>query len=482
MKTILSIFLSAFCWWIQFPDKQGSTEICLSPRAIEQRQKWDIPIDSLDYAVSPAYLDSLRAAGLTIMHTSRWMNGATVTGTQAQINAINGKSWVAAIEQTRDNTPAGSWYSPERLKKLRNEKEAGPIVIPQTNEQLALYNLLPLHRLNYCGQGILLTVCDGGFTNTHSLACFDSIRSRILGHFDLTDDADDFYTGSNGSHGTECFSAIAAIQDGYYGAATGAEYYLMRSEEALTESPKEMDNWVVAVEKCDSLGVNVMSSSLGYFNFDNTSWNLSYSDMNGQNTRSSRAATIAARKGMLVVVAAGNEGIDSWHYISAPADADSILTVGAVDTDGHIASFSSYGPSADGRVKPEVCAVGSGTTLINTRGRIITGDGTSFACPLIAGMAATLWSALPDLDAATIRQLIIESTDRYTSPNSHYGYGIPDAYAAYQAGLELIHSDLIMPEAEPQTEAVKYFHNGKLYILRGNDVYTITGEKTRLLE
>lgn len=478
MNTLL-IVLSSFCWWIQFPDKQGSTEVCLSPRALEQRQKWDIAIDSLDYAVSPAYLDSLRAAGLSIMHTSRWMNGATVTGTQSQINAISGKPWVAAIEQTRDNSPSGGWYSPERLKKLRNEQEADPIVIPQTNEQLALYNLLPLHRMNYRGQGILLTVCDGGFTNTHSLACFDSVRNQILGHFDFTDDADDFYTGTNGAHGTECFSTIAGRQTGFVGAATGAEYYLMRSEEVLTESPKEMDNWVAAVEKCDSLGVNVMSTSLGYFNFDNTAWNLHYSDMNGQNTRCSRAAGIAAGKGMLVVVAAGNEGDGSWHYIDSPADGENILAVGAVDTDGHIASFSSYGPSYDGRVKPEVCAVGYGTTVINTRGNIITGNGTSFACPLIAGMAAALWSALPDLDAATIRQLIIESADRYDTPNNRYGYGIPDAYAAYQAGLEIIHSDLSIPAIDVETEPVKYIRNGRLYILRGNEVYTITGERIR---
>ena len=482
MKTILSIFLSAFCWWVQFPDKQGSTELCLSERALEQRQKWDIPIDSLDYAVSPAYLDSLRAAGLTIMHTSRWMNGATVTGTQTQINTISGKSWVAAVEPTRDNTPAGNWYSPERLRKLRNEQEVESASIMQTSPQLALYNLLPLHRMDFHGQGILLTVCDGGFTNTHTLACFDSVRSRILGNFDFTDDTEDFYTGSNGAHGTECFSTIAAIQAGYLGAATGAEYYLMRSEEIATESPKEMDNWVAAIEKCDSLGVNVMSTSLGYYNFDNTSWDLQYSDMNGRNTRCGRAATIAARKGMLVVVAAGNEGDGYWHYISTPADADSILTVGAVDTEGQIASFSSYGPSADGRVKPDVCAVGYATTLVNPRGNIITGHGTSFACPLIAGMAATLWSALSDLDAATIRQLIIQSANRYNRPDSRYGYGIPDAYAAYLAGLEIIHSDLALPEAAPQTEPVKYIRNGRLYIIRGQDIYSVTGEKIGTLQ
>lgn len=477
MTNTLTILLASLCWWIQFPDKQGSTQLCLSDRALEQRARWDIPIDSLDYEVSPMYLDSLRAAGLTVMHVSRWMNGATVTGTQQQINAIQGKPFVAAIEQTRDNSSSGWWYSPERLQKLRNERMSDPIGIAQTTPQLALYNLLPLHQLHYNGQGILMTVCDGGFYKTHTLACFDSVRSRILGHFDWTDDTEDFYNGTNGSHGTECFSAIAGLATGFKGAATGAEYYLMRSEELLTESPKEMDNWVAAVEKCDSLGVNVMSTSLGYYNFDNSSWDLHYSDMNGLNTRSSRAATIAADKGMIVVVAAGNEGDGIWHYISSPADADNILAVGAVDTEGHIASFSSYGPSYDGRTKPEVCAVGYGATLINPHGNIIQSNGTSFACPLLAGMTATLWSALPELDGQTIRRLIIESADRYINPHNQYGYGIPDAYAAYLAGLAIIHSGLQSAEETTRSEARKVLRNGQIYILRGNETYTLTGQK-----
>lgn len=475
MKTLM-IFLASLCWWIQFPDKQGSSEICLSERALAQRAQWNIPIDSLDYEVSPMYLDSLRSAGLTIMHVSRWMNGATVTGTQQQIQSIQGKPWVTAIQQTRDNSPSGWWYSPERWRRLSQQTNTDPQILPATYEQLALYNLLPLHRLHYRGQGILMTVCDGGFYRANTLACFDSVRTRMLGEFDFTDDTGDIYLSPDGAHGTDCFSLIAGIAEGYIGAATGAEYYLMRSEELETETPKEMDNWVAAVEKCDSLGVNVMSTSLGYYNFDNSDWNLYYTDMNGRNTRCSRAATIAAKKGMLVVVAAGNEGDGSWYYIDAPADADSILTVGAVDTQRQIANFSSYGPTYDGRVKPEACAVGRGSTIIDPSGTITYGNGTSFACPLIAGMAATLWSALPTLDALTIRRLIIESADRYIHPDSHYGYGIPDAYAAYQAGLELIGASLPYVINDSETKPHKIIRDGQIYILRGQTRYTLTGQ------
>lgn len=477
MKTLL-IFLATLCWWVEFTDKEGSTEICLSDRALAQRAQWNIPIDSLDYEVSPAYLDSLRATGLQVMHVSRWMNGATVTGTLQQIESIEGKPYIAAIEQTRDNT-SGSWWSPERWRRLQQATDADPIVIPQTYDQLALYNLIPLHRLHYNGQGIMMSVCDGGFYRVNTLSCFDSVRSRILGEYDFTDDAGGIYTSSDGDHGTDCFSLIAGLQEGYKGAATGASYYLMRSEEANTESPKEMDNWVAAVEKCDSLGVNVMSTSLGYFYFDNSNWDLRYSDMNGTSTRCSRAATIAARKGMLVVVAAGNEGDNTWHYISAPADADEILTVGAVNVQRQIASFSSYGPTFDGRVKPEACAVGQGSMIINPSGVVSHGNGTSFACPLMAGMAATLWSALPSLDAATIRRLIIESADRYQNPHSQYGYGIPNAYAAYQAGLELIGSGLRDVLSEPESTTHKVLLHGQIYIIRGEEVYTLTGERLK---
>jgi len=478
MNTLL-VLLSSFVYFVSFPDKQGSTEVCLSQRALDQRSQWNIPIDSLDYEVSPAYLDSLRAYGLSIEHVSRWMNGATVKTTNARLDTVlNGLSWVSAIEMTRDNSPRANWYAPNRMKS-RVEQESltaavtPPISTMATDGQLQLYNLRQLHRLGYYGQGILMTVCDGGFYNADQLGGLDSVRNRILGDFDFTDDTDDFYRSSNGSHGTFCLTAIAGRKSDYMGAATGAQYYLMRSEEGNSESPKEMDNWVAAVEKCDSLGVNVMSTSLGYFMFDNTAWNLSYADMNGINTRSSRAATIAARKGMLVVVAAGNEGTDSWHYISTPADADSILAVGAVDVDGYIASFSSYGPTSDGRVKPEACAVGYQTCLISPyNNSTYYGNGTSFACPLLAGMAATLWSALPDKDAQTIRQLIIESTDRYTHPDTHYGYGIPDAYAAYQAGQP---TGLTTPDpAESVTDKVLY--QGHLYIVRNGRYYTLTGE------
>ena len=185
----------------------------------------------------------------------------------------------------------------------------------------------------------------------------------------------------------------------------------------VIESIKEIDNWVAAIEMADSLGLHIVSTSLGYTTFDDEATNWSYADMDGKTSRGAQAAVIAARKGMLLVVAMGNDGAKVWHYLSTPADADSILSVGAVNREGTIAKFSSYGPSADGRVKPEVCALGEGTTLLDVNnGNVFPGNGTSFACPLIAGMAACLWSALPEASKLSIRVLMFRYADRNTTP------------------------------------------------------------------
>jgi len=462
MIKFLMILLNIF--FVMFTGKPMTGEPSLSERAQEQRDKWNIPTDELDYPVDSAYLDSLRTFGATIHHTSRWFNGATVEMSDAQAAEVATWSFVSGVEKTRDNS--GSIYGPKRLK-ANGERVSGEG--DWTDDQLGTYNLLPLHAAGYEGQGILMAICDGGFYKANTLDCFR--QSQELGHFDFTDDADDFY-GSTGTHGTECLSTISGITEGFYGAATKADYYLMRSEEDEPESPKEMDNLVAALEKADSLGVNVFSVSLGYAQFDNDEWDLNkYTDLDGKTTRVSRAATIAARKGMLVCVAAGNEGNGSWGTISAPADADSVLTVGAVSVDSLAGSFSSYGPSSDGRIKPEVCAVGVQATLLYPNGSIVRSNGTSFATPLLAGMAAALWSALPNENAMQIRERIIRSAHLYPNydTGNKMGYGIPDAWAAYNmqpAGVE---------SGKSIVDSQKRIENGQMVIIRNGVKYTIFG-------
>lgn len=463
--------ITLFIYFVTFTDKPEKTAPQLSERAVEQRAKWHIPTDEMDYPVSPMYMNQLIEKGVKIHHKSRWFNGVTCEMDPELAGKIANLDFVRSVEMTRDDSDP--IYSP-RKRRIPSQVAAIPSgsSINYASDQLNLYNLLPLHQAGYEGQGILMAVCDGAFWNAQKMSCFRQ-ADLYLGKFDFTDDPYDFY-GSSGAHGTECLSTISGIQEGYYGAATKAQYYLMRSEEEDSESPKEMDNLVVALETADSLGVNVFSVSLGYALFDNGSWTLPKSALDGKSTRCSQAATIAARKGMLVCVAAGNEGNSSWRTISAPADADSILTVGAVDVNGIIGSFSSFGPSADGRIKPEVCAVGVQTTLIHPSWGIVNSNGTSFATPLLAGMAASLWSALPDENAMQIRERIIRSADRYENPDKNqYGYGIPDAWEAYQMDIptRVQSTDRFTDRVQTQ----KILRNGQLYIQHGKQLYDVLG-------
>lgn len=468
MIKFLVILLNAF--FVFFTDKPLSGEPSLSPRAQEQRIKWHIETDELDYPVNDAYLDSLRNMGITIYHTSRWFNGASCEMNEAQEKQVENLPFVAKVEMTRDDS--APIYSP--IKRILQNTTTSPLPPDgATDAQLDLFNLRPLLLAGYEGQGILMAICDGGFYNADTLSCFR--QAQELGHFDFTDDEDDFY-GTTGAHGTACLSTISGILEWYYGAATKANYYLMRSEEDETESPKEMDNLVAALEKADSLGVNIISVSLGYALFDNDAWTLNkFTDLDGRTTRVSLAATIAARKGMLVCVAAGNEGNSEWQTISAPGDADIILTVGAVDTDRMIGSFSSWGPSSDNRIKPDVCAVGVQTALIHPSGIIFNGNGTSFATPLMAGLAASLWSALPDENAMQIRERIIRSSDRYSQPDPYrYGYGIPDAWLAYTMtlpeGTEHIQHSAERIQKVLRNEQILLMYDGQIYDILGRRI------------
>ena len=471
VTALLAILLDVF--FVGFCNKAGSREVALSSTALSMREKHGVEIDSLDYAVSSIYVDSLRHAGTHVYHTSRWMNGATIGVKDTSVlQRIRQWPFVRLVEKTRYDE---SWESSSVRRRVIDKRAMTYSDYGEAQRQLSTYNLLPLHDAGYQGQGIRIAVIDGGFEKANSLGALDSVRQQLLGWYDLTDDTYDFF-GSEGSHGTMCLSTIAAITSDFRGAATKAMYYMIRSEENDTESPKEMDNLVAAFELADSLGVHICSVSLGYYQFDDYEWDLTYADMDGKTTRVSRAATIAARKGMLLCISAGNEGDTDWKHLTAPSDADSILSVGAVDTNGAIAMFSSYGPSADGRVKPDVCAVGRNAAVIRpSSNEVVFSNGTSFACPLVAGMAACLWSALPDCSNMDIRERIIRSADRYASPDEQYGYGIPNAWAAYMGTTA---AEQVREQPEVSTQKVLY--GGHWYIVRGGEWYDMMGCKVVL--
>lgn len=465
----LLIILTIF--FVQFTDKGGSDRVALSPTALEMRSERGIAIDSLDYAVSDIYLDSIRALGGKVLHTSRWMNGATVDAKHGDRHKFMACSFVDTLYTTRKANLPGA-KSTALLNKLQIST-SDSIEYGESLQQLQLLNLPMLHEAGYEGQGIRIGVADASFTNVDSLEALAAVREQWLGYTDLTDDKWSMFD-SQSEHGTLCLSAIMGIKDDYVGAATKANYYIFKTEEEETESPKEIDNWVAAIEMADSMGLHIVSTSLGYALFDHNEFSFDYEDMNGQTTRGAKAASIAARKGLLLVVAMGNDGTNTWHYLSTPADADSILSVGAVSNSGKIAPFSSYGPTSDERLKPEVCAVGYETALIASTNKIVRSNGTSFACPQIAGLAACLWSASPKASNMDIRQRIIESADRYANPDARYGYGIPDAWVAYE------NIRTATEKVEVAIKARKVLRNGQLYLYYNNEYYSITGQKLAL--
>ncbi|MBK8521712.1 MAG: S8 family peptidase [Chitinophagaceae bacterium] len=248
----------------------------------------------------------------------------------------------------------------------------------------------------------------------------------------------DFVTGNasvneDNSHGTSCLSTIAANMPGVFmGTAPKTSFYLYRTEDVASEYPVEEQNWIAGMERADSLGVDISSTSLGYFTFDNPVFNYTYANMDGNTTMSAKGADLAAKKGILCVLAAGNEGQSSWHFIITPSDADSVMAVGAVSVAGNVGGFSSYGPSSDGQIKPSVAAVGVSAVVANpTTGQPSFGSGTSYACPNMAGLTTCLWQAFPEVNNMRIISVMQESGTRASNPNDRVGYGIPDMKKAF---------------------------------------------------
>lgn len=465
---VLTILLIYF---LSFTDKPIMGVPALGERALELRSRYHIPIDSLDYPVSSQYVDSVTRIGCRVHHTTRWLNGATVeipaADTAAVLPMLRACSFVEQVQLTRGDYPVKPSSLPAKAHAVPSPEDS--VVYGASLQQLIHYNLLPLHHAGYKGQGVRVAVIDGGFMNVDTIG---DLRDKVLGAYDCTDDTTSLYS-KDGAHGLSCLSIIAGAKPGYMGAASEAEFVVIRSEEVATESLKEVDNLVAAFELADSLGAQIASVSLGYSLFDDSTMNFTQADMTGLVSRCSRAATIAGRKGMLVCAAAGNDRQKAWGTIASPADADSILTVGAVRYDSVFASFSSYGPSADGRVKPEVCAVGQQVYNYKEGGDVSSGNGTSFATPLIAGLAASLWSAFPHENAMQIRERILRSAHQYTTPDGDYGYGIPNAWAAYQNSPT---QDIEIKNNCPSM-AMKRLVNGQLMIQRDGMFYTILGQR-----
>ena len=413
----------------------------LTNRAIQRRTRYGIAIDSLDLPVTPRYVDSVRLAGaVVILNTSKWLNQVAIqTNDAAALVKINALPFVAGVNALGTNfiQPVNKQLDPLVLTQPNTPVTPNGINdfynYGQSYGQVRLHQGEFLHNHGFRGEGMQLAVLDAGFYHYLSLPTFDSVRNngQILGTWDFV--AGNASVDEDHTHGMQCLSTIAANMPGVFmGTAPKTSFYLYRTEDAATEYPIEEQNWAAGAEKADSLGVDICSVSLGYTTFDNGSFNHTYADMNGNTTIISRAADFAAKKGMLIVVAAGNEGSSGWHFILAPADADSVMAIGAVSTSGAVAGFSSYGPSSDGQIKPSVAAVGAGAVVANPgNGQPSFGNGTSFACPNMAGLSTCLWQAFPEVNNMSIIDALQKSATKANNPDDRVGYGIPDMKKAF---------------------------------------------------
>lgn len=416
----------------------------LSGKAILRRQKAGIAIDATDLPVHQPYIDSIRTAGdVTIISASKWLNQVMIYTTDtAALSKISRFTFVknAGALNTRKAMVIADQVSSKSMEQVTTQSANNTAKLAdnvfnygQSYNQVHIHNGEFLHNKGFTGKGITIAVLDGGFLNYQTIKAFDSVRlnNQILGTWDFV--ANNAEVNEDHPHGMNCFSIMAANEPGkLVGTAPKASYYLYRTEDVFSETPIEEHNWVVAAEKADSAGADIISSSLGYYLFDDPTQSHTYADMNGDNTVVTRGADLAAQKGMIVCNSAGNAGNESWRYLIAPADGDSVLAVGAVNKDSIPGSFSSYGPSADGRVKPDVASVGVGTWVINSNGSLASGNGTSFSNPNIAGLIACLWQAFPEFSNMDILDAVKRSSHKYGNPDTRMGYGIPDMQKAYQ--------------------------------------------------
>jgi serine protease AprX len=428
----------------------------LTQRSIDRRTRYSIPIDSTDLPIPPAYIDSILAAGnVTLLNTSKWLNQVCIRTTDtAALNKINTFPFVITTSPIAARPviqPATTARPAPSGSTSGNHAQARPDGIPDYYSYGVAYTQINLnegqflHNHGFTGTGMILTMTDDGFHYYQTLPAFDSIQNsnRFLGTWNFVNCDSD--VNASGDHGTECLSTIATNVPGtFVGTAPNASFYLFQSEDPNSEYPVEEQNWAAAAEKADSLGTDVISISLGYVLFDSSQFNHTYADLNGHTTIIARAANHAAAKGILVVVAAGNSGASppgSWHYIYTPADADSALTVGAVDTAGNTAFFTSYGPNSSGQIKPDVAAVGANTEVIYPyTDTPFPSNGTSFATPIIAGLSTCLWEAFPEVNNMNIINILHKAGNRANNPDDRVGYGIPDMKNAFVLLIQQLHT------------------------------------------
>lgn len=461
-------------YFVAFTDKNDSPysfqnpEAYLSERAIERRERYNIPVDIHDLPVNPQYIEAVANIGVEIINPTKWLNGVTIFTTDpSKISQIESLPFVLSVSKasTIDTNHHEEHYldefslnKPGQMNEIINNAAQELTTLKNSTTlnyglgygQINQINGIPLHDDGFQGQGMVIAVLDAGFSYTNVMTAFDTLflNGRILGTHDFVDGGTNVFQGS--THGTSVLSTMGANLPGQLiGTAPQASYYLLRTEDSETEYIIEEYNWASGAEYADSAGADIINSSLGYIGFDDPSQSHIYEHMDGNTAPSTIAADRAMSRGMIVVNSAGNSGnSSSWPWIGAPADGDSVFSIGAVDANGMIAGFSSIGPTYDGRLKPNIVARGSDAVVASTNGGTATASGTSFSSPIIAGMTACLWQIDPEMNNISVLTAIQNSGSLANNPNNQYGYGIPDynqariVLSAFQHGLATHPGDL----------------------------------------
>lgn len=425
-------------------------EAYLSQEALQRRIRHHIPITETDLPIAAAYLDTLSAAGVQPVVQSKWLatvvvaaSDSLVAGKLEHLSIVDSVKWVWKGDSHAFCVPTAA--APARSPKagtaecptlpLRDTTRLIPSDQPlkekygYATRQIRMLNGIRLHEAGYRGEGMRVAVIDAGFEHLDRISVFDSLK--LLGTHNVVFPGASVFEGDD--HGTKVVSCLAANAPGLMiGTAPEASYWLIKSEDNRSEFPIEEDYWAAAVEFADSAGVEVITSSLGYFTFDIDTLSHTQAELDGRTAHISRAARMAASKGLLLFSSAGNEGGGPWEKITFPADAPDILTVGAVNERKQKSSFSSTGLTADYRIKPDIVALGTGCCVVDPTGNIRYANGTSFATPIVAGLGICLWQAFPFLSNKELIDYLHQSGSRHAHPDAELGYGLPDFYKIYK--------------------------------------------------
>ena len=455
MKKRIILILLLFCFsynlfaqedaWVYLSDKENVSMSLSNPisiltqKAIDRKNAHGVAIDERDIPVNESYITQIKnIIGITVLAKSKWFNALHVRGTQTAIEGLLSLDFVTAIDFA--NKSLNSKTIKVKQKQSHQSKLENVFTTfdyGDASNQIEMFNGNKLHIADYTGTGMTIAVLDSGFPNVHTMTSFQRLRDagNLLGSYDFVNRSDNVFTGTTSSHGTWVLSDMAGyIENEFVGTAPDAAYYLFITEDAPNENPVEESYWVEAAERADSLGVDIINTSLGYKTYDKTSYSYSSADMDGNTAYITKGANIAFEKGLLLVTSAGNSGN---FGVGAPADSPNVLSIGAVNASGNYVSFSSVGSAIQPTQKPDVVAQGSNSIVIGPDDVIRALNGTSFSSPIIAGGIACLWQALPNKTNAEIMQLVRESASQYISPDYFLGYGIPNLELALNYSLSI---------------------------------------------